>query len=321
LSRTYLAILWEEITMIVRRFTWLAVCVPLLTCHGALADDDQSAPAEAAPTAQVADEAKPADDARKASDAKKADESKKTEEAKPATKATDAGSAPRGRLRGGGGLGLPPGRRPAGEALRGGLGAALRAAGELQNADQPVVEGFDPAERRPPRPAVDRAYAPPGGFPADGDNPAPPDGPLPPPLPPRRPGDDGPPPPRPAGGLRGLASGLVPPAQPYGAPHDDVEMGKLNAEEVDLDIKARDLAAHYRRTTVEKRRAELREQLADVVTQHFEIRQQRRQLELERLEKQLDRLRGAIDKRTTARETLIKQRTEQLLGEEQDAGF
>jgi hypothetical protein len=303
---SYLAILWEEITMTLRSLSWLAVCLPLLTCHASLADDDQSVATEAA---------KPADDAKKASDAKKSDDAPKTEDAKPA-KTTEAGPASRGSLRG---RGLPPGRRPAGDAVRAGLGAAVRAAGALQNADQPHDEVLDPEQRRPPRPGEDRAYAPPGGFAPDGDNPPRPDGPLPPPPPPGRPGEDGPPlPPRQGGGLRGLGSGLR--AQQVIGP-DDPEMGKLNAEEVSLDVKARGLAEHYRRATNDSRRAELREELADLVTQHFEVRQQRRQLELERLEKQLDRLRGAIDKRTVARDSLIKQRTEQLLGEEQDAGF
>ena len=65
----------------------------------------------------------------------------------------------------------------------------------------------------------------------------------------------------------------------------------------------------------------MRGDLEDVVLQQFEVRQQRRQLELERLESQLRRLREAIDKRSSSRETLIKQRIEQLVGEESDLGF
>jgi len=98
-------------------------------------------------------------------------------------------------------------------------------------------------------------------------------------------------------------------------------MQKLNSDEARLEAKARDISAHFRTTTAEVRRDELRTELADVVLQQFEIRQQRRQLELERLEKQLERLRGAIEKRAGAREELIKQRIDQLIGEDQDLGF
>ncbi len=98
-------------------------------------------------------------------------------------------------------------------------------------------------------------------------------------------------------------------------------MQKLSTEEARLEAKARDISAHYRATTVESERDQLRGDLEDVVLQQFEVRQQRRQLELERLESQLRRLREAIDKRSSSRETLIKQRIEQLVGEESDLGF
>ena len=98
-------------------------------------------------------------------------------------------------------------------------------------------------------------------------------------------------------------------------------MDRLNSEEAQLDAKARNLAAHYRHASDESDRQKLRAEALEVVTNHFDVRQKRRALELERLEKQLDRLRSAINKRTEARETLIRQRTDQLLGEEQDAGF
>ncbi len=98
-------------------------------------------------------------------------------------------------------------------------------------------------------------------------------------------------------------------------------MQKLNTEEAHLEVQARNISAHYRATTVETERDKLRGDLEDVVLQQFEVRQQRRQLELERLEHQLKRLREAIDKRTSSRDALIKQRIEQLVGEESDVGF
>ena len=316
--------------MSIRKFTWLAVCLPLLVGGVAWADDDKAAAAE--------DEAVPAAAVKSADDAKKADDEKSLTMRKRPT----SPSPPRRRL--------TLSRRGAVAAWAGGCGARLR-----DDAPRPMPcapEWERPCVRRGscrtrislwqkvmmPSSAVPydrrahRTSAPPGGFPADGAGPPPPDGP---PPPPRRPGDEGfPGPIPPAGGFRGLAApardGLRAPAQPRpprdgdtfnlppglpGGPNPghapvtgsytphapDPEMQKLNAEESHLDAQARDLAARYRGTTIQERRDELREELANVVMRHFEIRQERRQLELERLEKQLDRLRGAIDKRTTAR--------------------
>lgn len=109
--------------------------------------------------------------------------------------------------------------------------------------------------------------------------------------------------------------------QRYGTGPDDPEMQKLNAQEAHLEREAREISAHYRMTTIETERDKLRGDLEDIVLQQFEVRQQRRQVELERLEHQLKRLREAIDKRTNSRDELIKQRIEQLVGEESDLGF
>jgi hypothetical protein len=109
--------------------------------------------------------------------------------------------------------------------------------------------------------------------------------------------------------------------QRYGTSPDDPEMQKLNNEEAHLEAQARDISAHYRTTTIETERDKLRGELEDIVLQQFEVRQERRQLELQRLELQLTRLREAIDKRTSSRDELIKQRIEQLVGEEPGLGF
>jgi hypothetical protein len=98
-------------------------------------------------------------------------------------------------------------------------------------------------------------------------------------------------------------------------------MEKLDTAEARLEARSQDITAHYRATTSESDRDALRGDLEDIVLQQFEVRQQRRQLELERLERQLKRLRESIEKRTSSRDSLIKQRVEQLVGEESDLGF
>ena len=98
-------------------------------------------------------------------------------------------------------------------------------------------------------------------------------------------------------------------------------MDKLNGMEAELDAAARTLAGHFRHATDEQQRDKFRADLSEVVMRQFEVRQERRQLELDRLAKQLDELRGAIDKRTAARDSLIRERIGQMIGEEQDVGF
>ena len=98
-------------------------------------------------------------------------------------------------------------------------------------------------------------------------------------------------------------------------------MQRINASENEMERMTHDLVEQYRSHGTDEMRQKFRQELAKVVAMHFELRQQRRQLELRRLEDQLERLREAIDKRTEARESLIRDRLSQLLGEEQDVGF
>ncbi|HVU87240.1 MAG TPA: hypothetical protein VHD36_07960 [Pirellulales bacterium] len=287
----------------------------------AAADDDDAKPVEAKPAAKPAAPAAP----------------------KPAAAPVaplGGGLRARGPLRANPQPGAP---RPAADALRAGVRAGVRAAVQAPSELQPgepftaPADGEAPATRRPPGPAGDRPYAPPGGFGPGPDGPPPPDGPQPPPpprgaAPPPPPhGPQAAPPPRVEGGHydRLLRGGDLnnydrltrPVPQRYGTSPDDPEMQKLNTEEARLEAHARDTAVRYRTTTDEIERDKLRGELEDFVLQQFEVRQQRRQLELERLEQQLKRLREAIDKRTSSRDTLIKQRIEQLVGEESDLGF
>jgi hypothetical protein len=311
--------------MTLRYLTCFAIALALGAAHSARADDTTPAAKEESSSD------KPATDTA-ASPAAPAEEAKPAAKAAPAAKPTPPvapTAVPGGGLRG---LRRPlspaPGApRPAADALRAGVGAALRAAGNVQSAEPTPAD--DDAPRAAGRPASDSAYAPPGGFERG------PDEPMPPPGPPPRPRLDGPPPPRQPGdgpmaplppppGPNGRP--LHPPMSPY-APHPpdppprDPEMEKLDTAEARLDARSQDITVRYRATTSESDRDALRGDLEDVVLQQFEVRQQRRQLELERLERQLKRLRESIDKRTSSRDALIKQRVEQLVGENSDLGF
>ena len=60
----------------------------------------------------------------------------------------------------------PGAPRPAGDALRAGVRAAVQAASELQDGEPftAPADGETAPNRRPPGPGGDRPYAPPGGF-------------------------------------------------------------------------------------------------------------------------------------------------------------
>lgn len=111
-------------------------------------------------------------------------------------------------------------------------------------------------------------------------------------------------------------------------PHDswdalqknDPEMYKLLVKDYELDGRARQLAAQYRRAPVVGRMA-IKKELEQLLGEHFEIRQQRRVLELKRLEEELERLRNAIELRSKAREQLVGKRITQLLGEQEGLDF
>jgi len=111
-------------------------------------------------------------------------------------------------------------------------------------------------------------------------------------------------------------------------PHDnwdalqknDPEMYELLVEDNELDNRARQLAAQYRRAPIAGRTA-IKKEIEQLLGQHFEIRQQRRVLELKRLEEELERLRSAIELRNKARSELVGKRITQLLGEQEGLDF
>ncbi len=102
---------------------------------------------------------------------------------------------------------------------------------------------------------------------------------------------------------------------------DDPEMMKLAQADAEAEHATRELAEQFRRTSSEEDKKKIRDKLAEVVAKHFQIRQEQRELALKRLEKQLNHLREVIAKRTEAKEAIIKNRMNQLIGEPDDLGF
>jgi hypothetical protein len=101
---------------------------------------------------------------------------------------------------------------------------------------------------------------------------------------------------------------------------NDPEMFKLLQADFDLDNRARELAMQYRQAPKEKQDT-IKLQVEKLVTEHFEVRQQRRALELKRLEEELKRMRDSMDKRKEARERIVKNRVQELLGLDDDTRF
>ncbi len=100
----------------------------------------------------------------------------------------------------------------------------------------------------------------------------------------------------------------------------DPEMYKLVKADMDLERQTRELAMQYRQAPTDER-AKLKAQVTELVGKHFDVRQQRRALELKRLEAELQRLREASDRRQKAREKLVGQRVDDLLGHEDEERF
>ena len=130
---------------------------------------------------------------------------------------------------------MPP--RPAADAARVPACAAVQAASDLQSSESlGPVDGEAAPERRPPGPAGDHPYAPPGGFGPGPDGPRPP---LPPrlllhhlPLLRRHAADGGP-----YDRLPLDPFDRRPMPQRYGTSPDDPEMQKLNNEEAHLEAR------------------------------------------------------------------------------------
>jgi len=100
----------------------------------------------------------------------------------------------------------------------------------------------------------------------------------------------------------------------------DPEMAKLEEADMDLDRQTHEKAEQFRRAQGTEDRDKLKAELNEIVDKHFQVRQERRELEIKRLETQLERLRASLKKRMEERQTLVKQRISNLLGDD-ELGF
>lgn len=233
----------------------------------------------------------------------------------------------------------PPGGRPrAVEAPRPGEGA--------REGDVPRVNPDGRPSRGPGQPrrlegaGGDAAPPPGGGFEGPGG-----------PMPPRggRPGEAGPGFPGPGrGGPKGPGGGGFPPGSGgipgaggggrYGGGppgpggmrgpgmdweqlrRDDPEMFELMKSDQDMEGQEFELAEQLRKAKGEQRDA-LKKQIQEVVQKHFDVRQKRRQLNLTRIEQDLQRMRDELKRREEARESIIKRRTMELVGDRDELDF
>lgn len=95
----------------------------------------------------------------------------------------------------------------------------------------------------------------------------------------------------------------------------DPKMADLVEKDIKLERASMELAEQFRRAGPD-RQEEIRRELTELVTQHFDVRQQRRELEIERFKEQLERLQASLKRRAESKETVIRQRVAQLLGED-----
>jgi hypothetical protein len=95
---------------------------------------------------------------------------------------------------------------------------------------------------------------------------------------------------------------------------NDPEMAELMKQDRELGNHAEDLAAQYQRASQDEKE-KLMKLVVETVNKHFEVRQQRRKLTLDRMQKELERLRGEIELRNSQRETRVKQRVQELIGD------
>jgi len=101
---------------------------------------------------------------------------------------------------------------------------------------------------------------------------------------------------------------------------DDPEMFALLNQDEMLEKQTLDAADQLRRAPSEQRE-KLQTQLGELVNKHFDVRQQRRELQLKRMAAELARLREAIKQRNDSRDTIIKERMTELVGDAKGLGF
>ncbi|HEV2971124.1 MAG TPA: hypothetical protein VGY55_14215 [Pirellulales bacterium] len=91
-------------------------------------------------------------------------------------------------------------------------------------------------------------------------------------------------------------------------------MNTLMKQDRELGNRSDELADKYRRAS-QADQLQIKKEIEETVNKHFDVRQQRRKLQLDRMQKELERLRTEIDHRTEQRETLVKSRVQELLGD------
>jgi hypothetical protein len=96
----------------------------------------------------------------------------------------------------------------------------------------------------------------------------------------------------------------------------DPELYGVWKEEHELEKKTFELGEQYRRTKDSAEKEKLKKELAEQVAKHFDVRQKKRELELKRFAEHLERMKASIAKRQEAKESIIKERVDELTGEE-----
>ena len=280
--------------------------------------DWDSPPADKKPEADKPKESKPAPDKKPAADAKSEKKptpevkSDKQPERKPATppkkdeERTEALQMPSLRVPSLNDAAAWLGRQVPLELLGGALLNVLAADDDRPAPPPPPAEASPPRKDPPPRPHGDEGPRGPGGF-------GPPHG---------GPAHNAP-------GHGGSGHGAGPgPGGPGHSPgpwgHFDPERFKeidpelytAWKEDRELEKKTFELGEQYRRTKDADEKTKLKNEIAAEVEKHFDVRQKKRTLELKRFEEHLGRMKASIAKREEAKATILKERVDELTGED-----
>lgn len=147
-------------------------------------------------------------------------------------------------------------------------------------------------------------------------------------------------PPSPRDGGRGFGDGRRPDGPPHGGPQHggpshgghsfgpwghfdperfketDPELYAVWKEEHDLEKSSFELGEQYRRTKDAAEKEKLKKDLTEQVAKHFDVRQKKRGLELKRFAEHLERMKASIAKRQEAKESIVKERVDELTDED-----
>ena len=96
---------------------------------------------------------------------------------------------------------------------------------------------------------------------------------------------------------------------------------KLPQQEYDLTQKVTDILMKFQGTEDSQQREQLRGDLQKLVSEQFDMRQKVRQKELEQLEAQVRRLRAIHSRRQEEKDSIVKDRVQQLLRDADGLGW